>query len=204
MATESWTMKGEIVLSCNCAVFCPGVLSGGNAVSADGICQKWAGLRIDSGHHGDVDLSGLKVGFVIDSPGPMGRGNWTTGLFVDRRASIYAFKALQKIFTGRAGGTTALLSFLVGRFLGADRARMVWETEGATRIVRIGDVIDGAIAPVRGKDGVNDTVIANVDYWVGPDVTVARADRSRMRAFGRDWNFDGRSAEICKLDWRGP
>ena len=26
---------------------------------------------------------------------------------------------------------------------------------------------------------------------------------SKMRAFGRNWNFGGRSAEICKLDWRG-
>jgi hypothetical protein len=204
MATESWTMKGEIVLSCNCAVFCPSVLSLGNQAPVEGAEQKWAGLRIDSGHQGDVDLSGLHVGFVIDSPGQMSRGNWTTGLFVDRRSSIYATKALQKIFTGRAGGTTAMLSFLVGRFVGVERAPMVYETEGGTRIVRIGNIIDGAIAPVRGRDGVNDTVISNVDYWVGPDVTIARAERSRMRAFGRDWNFDGRSAEICKLDWRGP
>lgn len=204
MATESWTMKGEIVLSCNCAVFCPGVLSGGAEVSAEGICQKWAGLRVDSGHYGDVDLSGLKVGFVIDSPGPMSRGNWTTGLFIDKRASIYAIKAFQKIFTGRAGGTTRLLSVLVGRHLGSERVPVSCETDGRTRLFRIPGIIDGAITPVTGRDGVNDTVIANVDYWVGPDVTVARADRSRMRAFGRDWNFDGRSAEICKLDWRGP
>lgn len=204
MAAQSWTLKGEIVLSCGCDVFCPGVLSFGHQTSSAAPCQKWAALRVDSGHFGDVDLSGLQAGFVVDSPGAMSRGNWTTALVVDRRASIYAFKAFQKIFTGRAGGTTAMLSLLVGRFLGADRARMVWQTDGATRIVRIGDIVDGAITPVRGRDGMNDTVIANVDYWVGPDVTVARAGRSRMRAFGRDWNFDGRSAEICKLDWRGP
>ncbi|WP_187971704.1 DUF1326 domain-containing protein [Aquibium microcysteis] len=204
MAAQSWTLKGEIVLSCSCDVFCAGILSFGDQASCESACQKWAALRVDTGHFGDVDLSGLQAGFVIDSPGPMSRGNWTTALFVDRRASIYAFKAFQKIFTGRAGGTTGMLSYLVGRFLGVDRTRMVWETEGETRIVRIGDIIDGAITPVTGRDGVNGVVIANVDYWVGSDVTVARADRSRMRAFGRDWNFDGRSAEICKLDWRGP
>ena len=33
------------------------------------------------------------------------------------------------------------------------------------------------------------------------DIIVARADRSRFRLFGRNWNFEGRSAEICKLDW---
>ena len=204
MANESWTLKGEIVLSSNSAVFCPSVLSFGNQASSEAPCQKWAGLRIDSGHYGDVDLSGLNVGFVMDSPGPMSRGNWTTCLFIDKRSSIYAIKAFQKIFTGRAGGTTALLSFLVGRFLGAERAPIVYETEGRTRMFRVGKVIDGAVTPVQGRDRVNDTVISNADYWVGPDITVSSAGRSRMRAFGRNWNFDGRSAEICKLDWRGP
>ena len=31
-----------------------------------------------------------------------------------------------------------------------------------------------------------------------------RAEKGRMSAFGRNWNFAGRSTEICKLDWRGP
>ncbi len=48
------------------------------------------------------------------------------------------------------------------------------------------------------------TVITNSQYWIAPEITVAKSDRSKMRAFGRNWNFAGRSAEICKLDWRGP
>ena len=26
----------------------------------------------------------------------------------------------------------------------------------------------------------------------------------RVRAFNRVWDFDGRSAEICRISWRGP
>jgi hypothetical protein len=204
MALVSWTMRGEVFRSCNCTVFCPSVLSLGEHPPTEGICQSWAGFRIDSGHHGDVDLSGLNVGFMMDIPGCMSRGNWTTALFIDRRASIYASKALQRIFTGKAGGSTSLLSVLVGRFLGAGQAPIIYETEDKTRILRIPDIIDGAVTPVRGKDREADTVISNSRYWIGPDITVARADRSHLRAFGRDWDFAGRSAEICKLDWRGP
>ncbi len=204
MALVSWTMRGEAFRSCSCTVFCPSVLSLGGHPPTEGICQSWAGFRIDSGHHGDVDLSGLNVGFMMDSPGPTSRGNWTTALFIDKRASIYAYKAIERIFTGKAGGTTALLSILVGRHLGAERVAIVYETEDKTRVFKIPDIIDGAVAPIRGKDRENDTVISNAQYWIGPDIIVARADRSRMRAFGRDWDFDGRSAEICKLDWRGP
>ena len=32
-------------------------------------------------------------------------------------------------------------------------------------------------------------------------IIVARSNRSRFRAFGRNWNFEGLSAEVCKLDW---
>jgi hypothetical protein len=30
---------------------------------------------------------------------------------------------------------------------------------------------------------------------------VSRADKSRFRLFGRNGNFEGRSAEICQIDW---
>jgi hypothetical protein len=36
---------------------------------------------------------------------------------------------------------------------------------------------------------------------MGPEVTVARAEQGRVRAFGRVWNFEGRSAEICAISW---
>jgi hypothetical protein len=204
MRETEWALKGELVLSCNCTVFCPCVLSLGQHPPTEGYCQTWAGLRIDSGHFGEVDLTGLNLGLVMEIPGYMSRGNWTAGLFLDKRASIYAEKAIGRIFSGKAGGSTGLLSILVGRFLGIERQPITYETEGKTRIFRIPKIIDGAITPIRGKDRENDTVIANSEYWIAPEITVAKADRSRMRAFGRNWNFEGRSAEICKLDWRGP
>ena len=68
----------------------------------------------------------------------------------------------------------------------------------------IPNIIDGAVTPSRGGDREKDTVITNSEYWIAPEITVAKADKSKLRAFGRNWNFAGRSAEICKLDWRGP
>ncbi|TIP32554.1 MAG: DUF1326 domain-containing protein, partial [Mesorhizobium sp.] len=98
MTDQSWAMKGELVLSCNCTVFCPCVLSLGSHPPTEGYCQTWAGFRIDAGHFGEVDLSGLNLGLVMEIPGYMSRGNWTAGLFIDKRASVYAVKALTKIF----------------------------------------------------------------------------------------------------------
>ncbi len=203
MADTSWAMNGELVLSCNCTVFCPCVLSLGDHPPTEGYCQTWSGFRIDDGHYGDVDLSGINLGLIMEIPGPMGRGNWTAGLFIDKRASIYAVKALTRIFSGKAGGTTHLLSILVGNFLGVQQVPITYEIEGKTRIFKIPKIIDGAVTPIPGKIPGKDTVISNTEYWIAPEVTVAKSDKSRMRAFGRNWNFAGRSAEICKLEWRG-
>jgi hypothetical protein len=198
---DQWSLKGELALSCSCTVFCPCVLSLGEHPPTEGHCQTWAGLRIDEGRFGDVDLSGLTAGLMIEIPGLMSRGNWTAALFVDQQASVYATKALTRIFTGRAGGTTHLLSILVGNFLGVRQVPITYRTEGQTRLISIEKVIDGAITPIRGKERGDNVVIRNSEYWIAPDVTVSKADKSRFRAFGRNWNFSGRSAEICQIDW---
>jgi hypothetical protein len=202
VVSEAWTLKGDFVLSCNCTVFCPCVVSLGQHPPTEGCCQGWAGIRIEEGHLGNTDLAGINVGLFLDIPGPLGRGNWTAGLFIDERASIYAVKALTRIFTGRAGGSTGLLKILVGSFLGVQQARIDYRIEGETRIFQIPKIIDGVVAPIRGKQK-GEVVIRNSGYWVAPDIVVARAETSRVRAFGRNWNFAGRSAELCRLDWCG-
>jgi hypothetical protein len=198
---EAWTLRGELVLSCNCTIFCPCTLSLGKAPPTEGYCQTWAGIRIDEGRFEAVDLSGLKVGLIMEIPGLMSRGNWTAGVFIDDQASIQAVKALTRILTGRAGGSTHLLSILVGHFLGVRQAAIKYDVAGETRIFSIDKIVDGAVTPIPGKDKEHPVVIRNSEYWVARDIVVARADKSRVRAFGRNWDFAGRSAEICKLDW---
>jgi hypothetical protein len=197
---DPWHIKGELALSCSCTVFCPCVISLGQHPPTDGDCQTWAGVRIDDGRFGDVDLSGIKFGFMADIPGRLARGNWTMALFVDDKASAQATKALTWIMSGRAGGSTALLKILGGAFLGVRQVPIVYEVRGETRIVKIEKIVDGALTPIKGK-GEGNVVIRNSEYWIAPDIIVAKADRSRFRLFGRNWNFEGRSAEICRLDW---
>ena len=204
MADVEWALKGELVLSCNCTVFCPCVISLGQHPPTEGYCQTWAGFRVDNGYYGDTDLSGRNLGLIMEIPGYMSRGNWTAGLFVDKRASIYATKAFTKIFTGKAGGTTSLLSILVGNFLGVQQEPISYEVEDKRRIFKIPKIIDGVVAPIPGKTHGEDTVISNSEYWIAPEIIVAKSEKSKLRAFGRNWNFAGRSAEICALDWSGP
>ncbi len=198
-----WAIKGELILNCNCTVFCPCVVSLGDHPPTEGYCMGWAGIRIDSGHYGGEDLSGLNVGLLLEIPGRMGRGNWKAAAYIDDRANDAAFEALCHIFTGAAKGTTGLFKMLVSEFLGAERAPVVFETEGNKRRLMVGKAIKGEVEPVPGKGGA-DQVITNTNYWMGPDITVAKANVAKVRAFGRVWDFDGKSAEICQIDWKGP
>jgi len=199
-----WAIKGELILNCNCTVFCPCVVSLGKHPPTEGTCMAWSGVRIDAGHYDGVDLSGLNVGLMLEIPGLMARGNWKAAAFIDERANEAAYDGLVKIFSGAARGTTGLFGLLVSDFLGAERAPVVYENEGKARRLMVGKKIQGEVVPVGGSDPDQDIVVRNTEYWMGPDITVATATKGRVRAFGRVWDFDGRSAEICQIDWHGP
>ena len=49
-ALPEWRLKGELILNCNCTVFCPCVVSLGKHSPTEGYCQAWMGVRIDEGH----------------------------------------------------------------------------------------------------------------------------------------------------------
>ena len=204
IGTIPWTMRGELILNCNCTVFCPCVISLGQHPPTEGHCQTWGGIRIDAGQYGDVDLSGLNIGLMIEIPERMARGGWRVALFIDDRASDAAYDAILAIMSGKARGTTGLFGILVAEMLGHERQPVRYETEGKTRRLVVGKRIKGAVTPVAGNDPDRDLVVTNTKYWMGPDITVATASQGRLRAFGRVWDFDGRSAEICQIDWHGP
>lgn len=204
MSMPEWRVKGELILNCNCTVFCPCVVSLGKHPPTEGYCQAWMGVRIDSGHFDGEDLSGLNIGMVLDIPGNMGRGNWKAAAYIDDRSSEKAYDGLVAIFSGKVRGTTGLFSMLVSEFLGAERAPVVFETEGRKRRLMVGKVIQGEVEPISGPAADKDVMVTNTGYWMGPDITIATANKGKVRAHGRVWDFDGRSAEICQIDWRGP
>jgi hypothetical protein len=201
---EQWNIKGELVINCNCEVFCPCVISLGFHPPTEGKCQGWMCLNIEDGHYGDADLTGLKAVVLLDIPGNMSRGGWQVGIYVDENAGEAASEALIKIMSGHAKGTTGLLKVLIAEVLDIRKVPIEFQREGKKRSISVGRYIQGAIEPVQGSDPGQDVVVKNSRYWVGPDIVVGKALKSRVRDFGRAWDFGGRSAELCAVDWSGP
>lgn len=204
MSPTDWAIKGELILNCSCDVFCPCVVSLGAHPPTEGHCHAWMGVIIDEGHYEGEDLSGLNVGLLVDIPGRMGEGQWKVAAYVDERASGKAYNGLLQIFSGQAGGTTGLFTMLVSEIIGAERAPVVIERDGTKRRIVIGRKIQGEIEMLAGKDPEHPVMVSNSKYWMGPDIIVARGTKSKVRDYGRVWDFGGKSAEICPIDWHGP
>jgi len=200
---SDWTIKGELILNCNCTVFCPCVVSMGKHSPTEGYCQTWFAIHVDEGRVNGETIDGMNIAMMIDIPGRMTEGNWTSALYVDEAASDTVITSLEDIFQGKAGGSTRVMGLLTGNYLGVKKMPIKYEKDGAARHVNMGKIIDGHLEPVAsGVDGKN-VEITNTQYWIGPDITVYQSNKSKFRDFGRVWDLSGRSAELVNIDWKG-
>src|SRR5262245_22935375 len=62
----TWRIKGDEVVSCNCAWGCPCQF---NALPTTGRCQGLGAVRILDGHFGNTSLGGVKFAILLSWPG---------------------------------------------------------------------------------------------------------------------------------------
>ena len=79
-----WTLRGRELANCNCEYGCNCQFGG---LPDKGGCQAVFAMDIDEGHHGDTDLSGLKIAGVFRWPGPIHEGKGEAVAFVDEQAN---------------------------------------------------------------------------------------------------------------------
>lgn len=92
-----WEIKAREFVNCNCDYGCPCQF---NALPTHGSCEAIAGIQIDSGHYGDVDLSSLRIVTIFQWPGPIHEGNGKCQAIVDERANERQREALLNIISG--------------------------------------------------------------------------------------------------------
>jgi hypothetical protein len=105
-----WRIRGTYFESCNCDAVCPcrmvGEVPGGR--STHGICLGVLSWRVEVGHAGDLDLSGLAVAFVTHYDDDEPSSPWTFVVHVDERGDEEQRRALADILTGQLGGDAIL------------------------------------------------------------------------------------------------
>jgi hypothetical protein len=188
----SWKLEGSYFETCSCNVICPCTASLALGATRDR-CRVTLVFNIKNGEVDGTDVSGLTVAAVADTPKVMTEGNWRLGVFIDAAASDEQAEKLTGVFSGALGGPMGALAPLVGENLGVERAPIEVHEEGLRHSVRIGDVVDFEVEDVVpfGVETGEPARLMGIFHPAGSELTVAHATRSRIDAFGIQ--YDGNS-----------
>lgn len=202
----AWKISGEYLETCNCAFMCPCITSNLTARPTEGNCKAALALRIDQGEMDGVKLDGVSFMVILHSPGAMIEGNMTVGLIIDESASEQQAQAITGIATGSAGGPMAALGPLVGRVAGIERRPVRFEAKGLNRAASAGELVDQSCEGLpSAADPSQAIVIDNTAHPVNSRLSLAKATRSRMHAFGIEWDDQSgtRNAHFAPFTWSG-
>lgn len=181
----AWKLEGTYFENCSCDVVCPCTASMSLGATHDR-CNVTLVFHITGGEIEGVDVSGLTVAAVCDTPKVMTEGNWRLGVFIDANASDEQAEKLGAVFGGQLGGPMAALGPLVGENLGLERAPIEVREDGLRHGIRIGDAVDFEVEDVVpfGVESGEPARIVGVFHPVGSELTISRATHSRVNAFG--------------------
>jgi hypothetical protein len=197
----SWKLAGSYFETCSCDVICPCTASFALGATLDR-CNVVLVFHVGDGEVEGVDVGGLTVAAVADTPKVMSEGNWRVGVFIDAAASDAQAEKLGAVFSGALGGPMEALGPLMGEQLGVERARIEVREDGLRHSVRIGDAVDFEIEDVVpfGVATGEPVKLTGIFHPVGSELTVARATRSKIDAFGIQ--YDAKAAfSTSRFSW---
>jgi len=206
MATPAWKIQGQYYETCSCDFVCP-CLPGQMAVRpSKGSCTFSMAFQIDQGSYGSTSLDGL--GFIVlgFTPEEMGKGNWSVGLIADERASAEQRDAITAIASGAAGGPMAMVTGLIGKFLGVESAPIRFDRKGHNWSVSASTLVDMA---AQGAMGINPNAteplhLDNTGHPAADRIALAHASRSHVNSLGLNWDdVSGKNnGQYAPFSWR--
>ncbi len=194
MSGTTWQLSGEYMESCDCDYLCPCVYTNPQEGATNDNCHAVMVFRVDKGHSGGVDLSGLCFALVIRSGKVMADGNWVFAGVVDERADDAQRAALAAIVSGQAGGPPGMIrTNLVGDFRGVEFKPIDFRLSGLKRGVTIPDVLSFEIEGVgsRNKSG-EPYYLDNVGHPASRRLALARASELHIPGFGLGLDMVGK------------
>jgi hypothetical protein len=159
-------------------------------------------FHVKDGDVEGVDVGGLTVAAVAETPKVMTDGNWRVGVYIDSAASEEQAEKLGGVFSGALGGPMEALGPLIGENLGVRRAPITVIEDGLRHSVRIGDDVEIDIEDVVpfGVESGEPARLQGIFHPAGPDLTVAHATKSKIDAFGI--RYDAKSAfSRSQFEW---
>ena len=198
----AWRLEGQYMENCSCDVPCPCTVSLDLGADRDR-CNAFLVFQVESGEVDGVDVSGLTVAAVGDTPKVMSEGNWRLGVLIDDKASDEQAEKLGAVFGGQLGGPMEALGPLVSEQLGVERVAMEVSHENGTHRVKVGDEGEVEVQEIVpfGKENGEPVKLSGIFHPAGEEFTVAKATKSNVSAFGIDFAFEGRSGFASPFSW---
>ena len=206
----NWWMKGDWFDVCSCNVPCPCTFA---QAPTRNRCEGVMAYHVREGEYGSVRLERLNVIVIVAFEGnAWAKGTRISiGIFMDERASDAQRDALQKVFSGQAGGFMGMFAELVGEVRGLEfvpirfevaRDLAHWRAEIPGRVKAFGEALSGPTTPPGARVQLHNAPGSEVGP--GQVVTWGRTVENEVEAFGRKWNWSGQSSKHIPFDWTGP
>ncbi len=201
----AWKIEGRYFENCSCAMPCPCTVSFDAGADLDR-CNALLVFSVERGEVDGVDVGGLTVAAVVDSPKVMTDGAWRLGVIVDERASDEQAEKLLAVFGGQIGGPMAALAPLVGEQLGVERLPMEVVEEDGRHVLRAGAGVEVEVEDVVpfGVENGEPARLDGVFHPAGGTLTIARTQQARWNVLGVDVEHAaGTSAFAAPFAWSG-
>ena len=198
----SWTLKGSVLIACNCDYGCP---CNFNALPTQGHCEGGWAWHIREGRYGDTDLRGLTLSIAADWPQAIHQGHGEAAIFIDERADERQREALRTLASGAAGGPWAILK---NTWTKVHEPRYVpFEVEVADQRsrARAGDALELEMEPIKNSVTRAEVTPGAVlpQGFITKDPRFASSRIFRVQA-GVAYDHSGKYAAVGSFEYQGP
>ena len=207
-----WKLSGDFFDFCKCNIPCPCTFA---QTPTYGDCEDVLAYHIKNGYYGKTLLDGLNLLALSYFKGNIWAGNTKANIasFVDERADQQQRDALQKIFTGKAGGFMAQVANLVeedrGLYFAPIKLEVAddlsyWSAEIPGKVAARAEALTGPMTP----PGKRVQTLNPPGSEVGPSTVVtwgkAMTDEVNAPEIHFEWKREGRSSKHSPFEWTGP
>jgi hypothetical protein len=193
----TWHVEGTYFENCNCNMVCPCTASGQTAPADNERCNVALAFHVDTGDVNGVDVGGLTVCVVADTPALMGDGGWKVAVLMDAAASAEQAEAL-----GQLGGPMEGLAPLIGEMAGMESLEMAYADDGRMHQVRIGSAVDMAVEDfVSPMDPTGRGVKISGVGFPADTLAAGTASTARVDVFGMSWDNAGKNSFSAPFAW---
>ncbi len=186
---SDWWAEGLLFENCNCTAVCPGHIHFSQKCTHE-ICHGFWAIRFEGGRvgagggggsragdagrardmnragadgcAGDIDLAGVDVVVVYETPQVMVDGGWKQVIIVSDRATGAQRRAVEEILTGMRGGPWEILARFVADAQPTRTAPIRIEEAPGRKAVTVTGVMRGAVEAIRGRNRAEPVTFENI------------------------------------------